>query len=155
MRSEGKRDMAMKSAPEWLCDHFKATPHMEDCHPVPVGAVIPKGTPFWLVYESGFAAWDPRGYDSDHVVGEHENENERVHVWLTLEPIEVAESNCGVWDETDKRDRFDADCDGAVWRWVEDHGVWECRYDGTVESFGSLAALRKQYGDQFIVGFAE
>lgn len=43
-------------------------PDPQECHEVPVGAVIPAEVPFWVVYPSGSVKWDPRGYQNDFVV---------------------------------------------------------------------------------------
>lgn len=65
-------------------------PNIHDCHPVPAGAVIAVGTPFWAVSKHGSAIWNVHSYsdsDSEDIVVPHCDST----AWLTLEPIEVAE----------------------------------------------------------------
>lgn len=47
---------------------FDAIPHPKDCHPVPDGAVLPAGTPCWVVHKSGAASWLPSGYRSTSAI---------------------------------------------------------------------------------------
>lgn len=56
-------------------------PHPKDCHPVPDGAVLPAGTPCWVVHKSGAASWLPSGYQNTSAICD------RGAVHLTPHPI--------------------------------------------------------------------
>lgn len=56
-------------------------PHPKDCYPVPVEAVIPKGTPVWRIHSSGLAAWSQNGYANEYLA----HEADVIH--LTANPI--------------------------------------------------------------------
>lgn len=56
-------------------------PHPKDCHRVPDGAVLPAGTPCWVVHKSGAASWLPDGYRSTSAI----HDGGAVH--LTPHPI--------------------------------------------------------------------
>lgn len=57
-------------------------PHPKDCYPVPVGATIQEGTPFWVVDRWG-AEWLPTGYATPVKI----HKSNGVH--LTIAPIAV------------------------------------------------------------------
>lgn len=40
-------------------------PHPKDCYPVPDGAIIPAGTPFWLITGEDRLTWAANGYSED------------------------------------------------------------------------------------------
>lgn len=143
------REIMNATSTDWLEKRLGMIPSLSDCHRVPVGATLPKGTPFWIVYKVGLAQWHPYGYNSDYTV--HATTGS---VYLTAEEITV-KSDHDVWDETDKRDRVDVN--DNVWRWVDTRDVWERAFFGSpgAVAFGSLASIQKRCGDRFLTGFAE
>ncbi|MDU7384093.1 MAG: hypothetical protein E7L06_08310 [Schaalia turicensis] len=44
---------------------LESIPHPKDCHPVPDGAIIPAGTPFWLITGEDRLTWATDGYSED------------------------------------------------------------------------------------------
>lgn len=65
-------------------------------------------------------------------------------------PAIITKSGRGVWDERDKRDRVNEDGDRVEWLPVTEK--WVVRAFGG-KSFGSLAAIHKYCGEDYLTGF--
>lgn len=67
-------------------------------------------------------------------------------------PTIVTKSGRGVWDERDKRDRVNKDGERVEWLPISDKWLTHAANE---RSHGSLAAIHRIYGEQYLTGFAD